>query len=66
MIKARLIDSATQSPVFSRCAQPREQGSDADWLASPTGFERLCAEEFRTGDLPGEASWGLCLVLPKV
>jgi len=31
-----------------------------------TGIERLCAEGYLTGDPPGEASWGLCLVLRKV
>lgn len=36
----RLIDSATNSHAFSRCARTREQGPDADWLASATNIKR--------------------------
>lgn len=38
---------------------------ELEWLASATGFERLCAEEFLTGASPGPDTWGLCLVWRK-
>lgn len=38
---------------------------ELDWLASATGFERLCAEEFLTGAPPGPDTWGLCLAWRK-
>lgn len=39
---------------------------ELDLLAAGAGFERLRAEAFLSGNPPGEASWGLCLVLRKV
>jgi hypothetical protein len=34
-------------------------------LAEAAGFERLTAEEWLTGAMPSEATWGVCLVLRK-
>jgi len=39
---------------------------EIDILASGHGFETLAAEEFLTGDNPGESTWGVCVVLKKV
>ncbi len=39
---------------------------ELDLFAAGTGFERVCAETFLTGEPPSEAGWGLCLVLRKV
>jgi hypothetical protein len=39
---------------------------ELDLLASVTGFERLCAEAFLTGEAPGEETWGVCLVLRRL
>jgi len=39
---------------------------ELDLLAAGAGFERLAAEEFLTGHTPGEATWGVCLVLRRV
>lgn len=38
---------------------------ELDLLASGAGFERLAAEEFLTGNTPGEDTWGVCLVLRR-
>lgn len=38
---------------------------ELDLIASSTGFERICAEEFLSRAPPSEKSWGLCLVLRK-
>lgn len=39
---------------------------ELDLLAAGSGFERIAAEGFLSGDRPGEATWGVCLVLRKV
>ena len=38
---------------------------ELDLFASVAGFERLCAEEFLTGRVPGEDTWGVCVALRK-
>jgi len=38
---------------------------ELDLLAEAAGFERLTAEEWLSGALPSEATWGVCLVLRK-
>lgn len=38
---------------------------EIDLFAQAAGFERLSAEEWLTGAVPSEASWGVCLVLRK-
>ena len=38
---------------------------ELDLFAEGAGFELLTAEEWLTGALPSEASWGVCLVLRK-
>ena len=38
---------------------------EIDLLAEATGFERVIAEEFLSGKLPGEDSWGVCVILRK-
>lgn len=39
---------------------------ELDLLAEMTGFERLTAEAFLTGDKPSEKTWGVCLVLRRL
>lgn len=39
---------------------------ELDLLAGLSGFERLAAEAFLSGDEPGEVTWGLCLVLRRI
>jgi SAM-dependent methyltransferase len=39
---------------------------ELDLLARMSGFERLTAEAFLTGDEPSEQTWGVCLVMRKV
>ena len=38
---------------------------ELDLFAAAAGFERLCAEEWLTGNAPSAATWGVCLVLLK-
>ena len=38
---------------------------EVDILAGVHGFEILAAEEFLTGDNPGESTWGVCMILKK-
>jgi SAM-dependent methyltransferase len=38
---------------------------ELDLLAAMTGFLRVRAEAFMTGDEPGEHTWGVCVVLVK-
>jgi SAM-dependent methyltransferase len=38
---------------------------EIDLLAARSGFERLSAEAFLTGEAPSECSWGLCIVLRR-
>lgn len=38
---------------------------ELDLFAEVAGFERLCAEEWMTGDPPSPDTWGVCLVLRK-
>ncbi len=38
---------------------------ELDLMAGASGFERLAAEEFLTGQSPGEDTWGVCAVLRK-
>lgn len=39
---------------------------ELDLLAAGAGFSRVAAEEFLTGSVPGEDTWGVCLVMVKV
>jgi SAM-dependent methyltransferase len=39
---------------------------EMEMLAKMNGFEILKSEEFLTGKLPGEDTWGICVVLKKV
>jgi cyclopropane fatty-acyl-phospholipid synthase-like methyltransferase len=39
--------------------------TEIDLVASQIGFERIIAEEFLTGNEPGEETWGVCFVLKK-
>jgi len=38
---------------------------ELDLFAQMGGFKRVGAEEFLTGNLPSEATWGVCIVLRK-
>ncbi|MEO5344644.1 MAG: hypothetical protein H7842_15245 [Gammaproteobacteria bacterium SHHR-1] len=38
---------------------------EIDLLAGQAGFARVRAEEFLTGTVPGEGTWGVCVVLQK-
>jgi SAM-dependent methyltransferase len=38
---------------------------EIDLFAEAAGFERVCAEGFLTAELPGENTWGLCVVLRR-
>jgi SAM-dependent methyltransferase len=40
--------------------------SEIAMLAQLTGFLVLHAEEFRTGNIPGENTWGVCFILKKI
>jgi SAM-dependent methyltransferase len=55
------------SQVFSE-SHPMRHFSlpELDLLAQGAGFERVCAEGFLTGELPGNDTWGLCLVLRRI
>lgn len=39
---------------------------EIDILADEHGFETLAAEEFLTGDNPGESTWGVCVILKRI
>jgi predicted O-methyltransferase YrrM len=39
---------------------------EIDILSDVHGFERVQAEEFLTGNLPSEKTWGVCVVLRKI
>jgi SAM-dependent methyltransferase len=39
---------------------------EIDLLSAAVGFKRLLAEEFLTGHVPSEATWGVCVVLQKI
>ena len=38
---------------------------EIDLLAEATGFERIGAEAFLSGESPGEDTWGVCVILRK-
>jgi len=38
---------------------------EIDLLAEATGFERISAEGFLSGESPGEDTWGVCVILRK-
>ena len=40
--------------------------SEIDFIASIAGFDRVAAEEFFTGQEPGDETWGVCFVLKKL
>lgn len=40
--------------------------SEIDILADACGFQRIKAEEFVTGHLPSDNTWGVCAVLKKI
>lgn len=39
---------------------------EIDTVASIHGFERLAAEEFSTGKVPDETTWGVCVILKRI
>jgi SAM-dependent methyltransferase len=39
---------------------------ELDLFAQMSGFERVGAEEFLTGNMPSEETWGVCLIFKKV
>jgi SAM-dependent methyltransferase len=39
---------------------------EIDLLAGLNGFERIGAEEFLTGKIPSEETWGVCLILRRI
>ena len=39
---------------------------EIDLFSATAGFKRLVAEEFLTGNLPSEETWGVCVVLKKI
>jgi len=39
---------------------------EIDILAGVHGFERLTAEEFLTGNVPSDSTWGVCVVLKRI
>lgn len=39
---------------------------EIDLLAAATGFERIGAEEFLSGESPSEGTWGVCVILRKI
>lgn len=39
---------------------------EIDVVAGVQGFERLAAEEFLTGNIPSESSWGVCVILKRI
>lgn len=39
---------------------------ELDLLAGASGFERLTAEAFLSGDKPSEKTWGVCLVMRRI
>jgi SAM-dependent methyltransferase len=39
---------------------------EIDLLASAAGFQRICAEEFLTGEHPSASTWGVCFALRKI
>lgn len=39
---------------------------EMDILAGVHGFDVLAAEEFLTGDEPGESTWGVCVILKRI
>ena len=39
---------------------------ELDILAEVSGFERLAAEAFLTGNEPGKETWGVCLVMQRI
>lgn len=39
---------------------------EIDILAAIHGFDRLVAEEFLTGNVPSDATWGVCVILKRI
>lgn len=39
---------------------------ELDWVAERAGFKRLLAEEFGSGNVPGESTWGVCVAFEKI
>lgn len=39
---------------------------EVDIVAGVHGFERITAEEFLTGNVPSESTWGVCVVLKRI
>jgi len=39
---------------------------EIDIVAGVHGFERVAAEEFLTGNVPSESTWGVCVILKRI
>ena len=53
--------------TFSECHPMRHFSlPELDFLAKFSGFERLSAKEFLSGEQPSESTWAICLILRKL
>lgn len=60
-IETGVLDTMTESHPMRHFSLP-----ELDLFAEGAGFERIAAEEFMTGQVPSEGTWGVCVILKKV
>jgi SAM-dependent methyltransferase len=62
-----ITDKFTQKTETIQESHPMRHFSipELELLAKLTGFEIIISEEFITGNIPSENTWGLCLILRK-
>ena len=55
------VETMTETHLMRHFSLP-----ELDLFAQTSGFEILGVEEFLTGNIPSEKTWGVCLILKKV
>ena len=64
-IFARDLERGTVETMSETHAMRHFSLPELDMFANNSGFERVGAEEFLTGNTPGGQTWGLCVIMKK-
>lgn len=60
-LKRGTVETISETHVMRHFSLP-----ELDMFAKNSGFERVGAEEFLTGNSPGEKTWGMCVAFKKI
>jgi SAM-dependent methyltransferase len=65
-IYSRVLDTGSVQTLQETHPMRHFSLPEIDIVAGVHGFERLAAEEFLTGNVPSESTWGVCVILKRI